>query len=131
MNTGWWGSRLSIRLQFSESIAVDGSGNLYAADPYNNVVTKLDFADPAAVTFATATLDGTTDTADGPQTVSLQNNGNAPMTLSGMDLPNADFQFDGDTTTCSTSTPIAAGASCTIGIVFSPTTTEPLPELSP
>ena len=123
MNTGWWGSRLSIRLQFSESIAVDGSGNLYAADPYNNVVTKLDFADPAAVTFATATLDGTTDTADGPQTVSLQNNGNAPMTLSGMDLPNADFQFDGDTTTCSTSTPIAAGASCTIGIVFSPTTT--------
>ena len=67
---------------------------------------------PTSLTFG-AQLDGTTSAA---QSVSLSNTGNAPLAITGF-VMNGDFsERDGD---CGTS--VAAGASCTINIFFTPT----------
>ena len=100
--------------------------NIYlanSASSITNQMVKLDFADAPALTFATSTQVGTTDTTDGTMTVTVKNNGNAPLVISGLTVSNVNFLIDAGVTTCSASTPLAAGASCTIGVLFTPTAT--------
>jgi hypothetical protein len=118
-------------------VAVDGGGNVYVADTYNNAVKEMVRATPPTVAFAHATNDGTTDTTDGTQTVTLQNIGNQPLvfaipTAAGTTNPTTapDFTF---TTTSSSACPplttsaqstatLAAGASCNVPLTFTPVT---------
>ena len=72
-------STLGSGFSFPSGVAVDGSGNVFVADLGNNRVMKLDFANAPTLTFATPTPVGSTDTTDGPQTVTVQNIGNAPL----------------------------------------------------
>ncbi len=60
-------------------VAVDGKGNVYVADFDGPDVTKLDFADPPSLSFAT-TAEGSTST-DSPKTVTVENGGNATLTF--------------------------------------------------
>ena len=99
--------------------AVDGRGNLYIAG--NSGVWELDYADPPALTFKTPTPPGNQDTTDGTQKVTIQNYGNAPLTISGIAISSADFSLDAGTTTCPTANPLAPGASCVVGVNFTPT----------
>ncbi|MEO9073284.1 MAG: NHL repeat-containing protein [Edaphobacter sp.] len=115
-------------------VAVDGSGNVYVGDSNNNAVKEIDLSDPPALVFATATPAGTTDTTDGPHTVTVANSGNAALTFT---LPtsgnnpsiSADFTLDssGGTacpligSTSSSPGTLAAGASCSLPISFAPT----------
>ena len=108
---------------FWDGVAVDGSRNLYLPDVVADTVTKLDYTGIPSITFATAIPAGTTDTQDGTQGVTLQNNGTAPLQLSSMVFSNSAFQFDSKVTSCATATPIEPGSSCLIGVAFSPTTT--------
>jgi mono/diheme cytochrome c family protein len=73
----------------------------------------------STLTFA-ATVLGSSAT---PQSVTVSNTGNAPLTLTSIALANTsvnpgDFSLGG---TCSTSTPVAAGGgSCTVAVTFTP-----------
>ena len=60
-------------------VAVDPSGNLYVGDEGNNQVLKEDFADAPSLSFASTAVG--VASADSPKSVTLENNGNAPLVL--------------------------------------------------
>jgi DNA-binding beta-propeller fold protein YncE len=112
-------------------VAVDGSGNVYIADSGNSRVLKEDFADPPSLKFAT-TAYGLTST-DSPQTVTVSNVGNAPLTFpvpSSGNNPSiaTNFSLDGSTASAcpqlesGSSAPgtLPAGAFCVLPISFTP-----------
>jgi hypothetical protein len=112
-------------------VAVDGSGNVFVGDIGNNAVKEIDLSNPPSLSFPTATNVGSTDTTDGPQTVTMANSGNAALTFTvpaSGDNPSisADFTLDstsGGTCPLTTGTPntLAAGARCTLPVSFAPT----------
>ena len=116
----------SFNAIFPEGLAVDGADNLYVDDVIRGKVYKLDYADLPPINFRTATLEGVADVDDGLQVVSVQNNGTAPLAISSLTISNSSFKLDSTLTTCSTSTPVAVGASCYLAVSFSPTVTGPI-----
>jgi hypothetical protein len=109
----------AVGLKSGVGAAADGAGDLFIADYNNNRVVELQRSQPPSLSFASTALGSTS--ADSPQTVEIQNTGNAALNLSGI-ASATNFTIDGGTTTCSTSSPVAAGASCVIGVDFTPTT---------
>ena len=103
----------------ANSIALDASGNIYLS--YGSV-QKLDLADAPALTFATVTQPGATDTKDGAQTFTVRNNGNMTMSLTGIAMSSANFTLDSSSTTCTTSSVLSPNSSCVVGVLFTPTT---------
>jgi sugar lactone lactonase YvrE len=116
---------------YAEGVAVDGSGNVYIADTNNNRVLKEDFADPPSLAFAAAT-DGATS-ADSPQTVTVENVGNAALSFpipSTGNNPSISANFtlnSGGASACqvegsatSTEATLAPGATCDLYISFAP-----------
>jgi sugar lactone lactonase YvrE len=105
-------------------VAVDGSGNVVVGDTDNSAVKELNFFDPPSLTFKTTNPGATS--SDSPQTVTIQNIGNQPLTLSKIALTNtqtgANFKIDSSATTCSAPSTLAAGASCVVEVSFTPTT---------
>jgi N-acetylneuraminic acid mutarotase len=111
--------------------AVDGSGNVFVAEEYHNDVWKLDFADAPSLSFASTTFGSTS--SDSPQTITVENVGNAPLTFP---IPSAgnnpsiagNFTLNSTgTSACpivgsgsSTAGTLAAGASCQLPISFTP-----------
>ena len=120
-STGGWNAL------FPEGLAVDSGGNLYLGDVIKGSVHKLDYVNLPSMIFKTATLAGVADVRDGPQVVTVQNNGTAPLTFTSMAFSDSSFKLNSTVTTCSTSTPLAAGSSCYLAADFAPTTTGPLP----
>jgi len=102
-------------------VALDQSGNVFIADS-DNAIKKLDYADAPALSFATSIVEGTTDTTDGVETVTVENIGNATLsfTSSGVSTP-TDFTLDSGEGVCASSGTVAAGGSCTLPIEFTPT----------
>jgi sugar lactone lactonase YvrE len=112
-------------------VAVDGSGNVYIADSGNSRVLKEDLADSPSLKFAT-TAYGLAST-DSPQTVTVSNVGNAPLTFpvpSSGNNPSIAMNFSLDGSTASacpllesgSSAPgtLPAGAFCVLPISFTP-----------
>jgi DNA-binding beta-propeller fold protein YncE len=115
-------------------VAVDGSGNVYLADTYNNRVLKEDFADPPSLSFA-PTAPGMTS-SDSPQMVTVKNVGNAPLTFP---VPNSgdnpqivgSFVLNSETASDCPLEPsgsslvatLAAGQYCMLAISFAPPAT--------
>ncbi len=104
------------------AVAEDAPGNLFVSNQGSNQVSKLDYADAPSLTFVTPTTVSTTDSTDDPQLATVQNIGNGPLTFTSIVAP-PNFLIDLGSTTCSTSMPVAAGASCVVGVDFVPTTT--------
>jgi hypothetical protein len=104
----------STELSSPQGVVVDSAGNLYIADTNSSCIRVVSVASPP-LSFLPSNYDST------PQTIELANIGNAPLNLSGI-TPSANFATDGSATTCSTSSPLAAGDSCVVGLLFSPTT---------
>ena len=113
-------------------VAVDGSGNVYIADTENARVLKEDLADAPNLAFAAATI-GTTS-SDSPQTITVQNVGNAMLnfpSLFGSSNPSISANFSLDSSVdaacpeigsgSSTTGTLPAGASCQLSVSFAPT----------
>jgi hypothetical protein len=110
-------------------VAVDGRGNVYVADNAGAAVKMLDVADAPALSFASTVL-GATST-DSPQTVTVENIGNAHLSFlvpaTGNNPSIATGFTLGNSGTCpqlSTSSSVATlaqGTSCTMLVSFSPT----------
>jgi hypothetical protein len=61
------------------------------------------------------------DSTSSPQTVTLTNTGNTNLNFTSISI-SAPFVLDTSETTCSLSTPVTAGSTCTVAVSFSPTT---------
>ncbi|WP_343728471.1 choice-of-anchor D domain-containing protein [Duganella sp.] len=93
----------------SSSVALSGTGNAVAAATIAVSATALNFG--ALVTGA----------ASPAQTITVNNAGQAPLTFSSVALSGANagiFTLGGS---CATSTPVAAGGSCTVTVTATPT----------
>jgi ribosomal protein S11 len=111
---------------FSEpqGVAVDASGNVYVADYGNSAVKELNRATPPSLSFAATALGSTS--SDSPQTVTVNNIGNATLNFLAIGFPD-DFPEDiAAPNDCSTLGSLAAGASCTLSVDFEPKTLGPL-----
>ena len=104
-------------------LALDGSGNIYIMDATDDQAVKVNYATPPALSFNTTAV-GSSST-DSPQAVTVSNNGNAPLIFSGLAAPD-DFPLDSTGgQVCSSSTNLAASASCTLPIDFTPVGSNP------
>ena len=104
-------------------VAVDWVGNVYVVDAWAAQVLKVDYADPPSGAYEYTTIVDTTDTQDGPLQFTVLNIGNLPLTFHGIATSSASFTIDSGTTTCAQSSPLAAGASCIVGVDFTPIVT--------
>ena len=115
-------------------ISLDGAGDLFIADSLNNRVVEVERGQPPAINFA-ATAAGTVS-SDSPQTVTVENIGNASLTFpvpstGANPAISANFALNGSAAsacpvlTASSAQPgsLAAGASCVLPISFQPTAT--------
>ena len=113
-------------------LVVDSSGNIFIADSGNGRIVKVDSSDPPSLSFA-STLVGSSS-ADSPRTVTLQNNGNADLTLPIPATGNnpsiaTGFSLDSNAPSAcpvvgsgaSTAGAVPAGTSCELPISFTPT----------
>lgn len=104
-------------------VAVGGNGNVYFSDTTDTKVIEENFASAPSLDFA-ATKVGSIS-SDSPRAVTLENVGNAPLTLSsaGLTAPGDFSQVagSGEPVDCTASGTVAAGASCNLSISFAPT----------
>ena len=119
------GSMYKSATQVYNNLSVDALGNVYVPNwaPSTDglgVTVKLDFSDAPAIVFPTSTKVGTQDTTDGTMTATVNNSGNAPLAILGLAITGNSFQIDSSATTCSASTTLAMGGSCTVGVFFEP-----------
>jgi hypothetical protein len=117
-------TRLVSGFNVNNGVAVDANGNLIIVDTANSAIKKVDFADPPSVAFPTPTTSGTSDSTDGPTSVTVSNIGNAPLTAVGPGLSSpADFSLvagGGSPADCTANFSLSSGASCNLSIEFTP-----------
>ena len=102
------------------TIALDGSGNRYIADNFEGAAYRQDIADPPTLNFAATTYAQTS--SDSPQTVTVQNIGNATLAFSALSYP-ADFPESlGVPSDCTAQSTLAPESGCTLTIDFAPLT---------
>jgi parallel beta-helix repeat protein len=112
-----------------QGMVVDSNGNIFIADQAIAQVVKLDYADPPSLMFATTAVGSVS--SDSPQTVTMSNDGNAPLVFtvpaSGTNASITTGFTIGSGSTCplvttATTTPpqLSTGASCTEAISFAP-----------
>ena len=117
--SGDGGPATSARLRNPFGVAPDGSGNLFISDLSNNRIRKVSFPNPPAVSLSIADLTfgnqgvGTISTA---QIVTLTNTGASLLTITSIAV-SVDFAQTNDCVT------LAASASCTVNVTFTPTVT--------
>ena len=103
-------------------LGVDGDGNLYFVQKTTQYpgggLAKVEMDALPQLSF-NSTAYGSTS-SDSPQTVTIRNSGNQPLTFSAVSFP-ADFpESSAGTGDCTASTSLAVGATCTLTIDFSP-----------
>jgi hypothetical protein len=101
----------------SSGLSLDGAGNVFIADPFLGL-SRIERSQPPALTFA-ATIVKTTSS---PQSVQIQNTGNASLIVTQLKV---DENFDqtagpGAPPDCTGTSKLAAGAICNLSISFTP-----------
>jgi Abnormal spindle-like microcephaly-assoc'd, ASPM-SPD-2-Hydin/NHL repeat len=130
LTNGAYVSSVVVPLNNIDALAVDPSGNLFLQNCGSSscFIDEIDVADAPTLSFATTAIGSTS--SDSPQTVTILNNGNAPLTFSapGSTAPiTAGFTIS-PASTCpvapgaTQSQTLAVGASCTLVVSFVPTT---------
>src|SRR5213079_2923462 len=123
------GASCTISVKFTPTAAGTRTGTVTLSDNAPNSPQTIPLSGtggststaPAASLSSTSLTFGnqTVGTTSAAQAVTLSNTGNATLTISGLTI-GGDFAFSGSGT-CGSS--VAAGASCTISVNFTPTTT--------
>jgi sugar lactone lactonase YvrE len=106
-------------------VAVDAAGDVFVADPNSVRVVEVNGSQPPSLTFATTHVGSTS--ADSPQSVTLQNIGNQPLTAVAPGLSVAAPNFvqvagSGTPADCTSSFALTPGASCNLSLSFTPQT---------
>jgi len=119
---------LGSGFSYSEGVALDGGGDVFVADSGTSAVDEINRATPPSLSFAETNAG--TESSDSPQTVTLDNIGNAvltfPVPASGNNPSiSTGFQLDSSTTcpqlsASSSAGTLAASASCTLAVDFVP-----------
>jgi hypothetical protein len=117
------GTNCTINVTFTPTATGTRTGSLTLSSNSNNTVSPVTLSgtgiapaaavSPASLSFA----DQVVNSSSASQTVTLSNNGTAPLTINGISTT-GDFS---QTNNCSTT--LAAGGSCTINVIFTPTAT--------
>lgn len=127
----------STNFDFLTSVTLDSHNNLWVTNSFASSAQLIRYqlagsvTVPPTVTFPTLTAYNSWDTVDDPETLTLMNIGNAPLSIkvpsSGANpvLSSADFGLDPATTcpnvlTGGTAGSLASGASCTYALDFTP-----------
>ncbi len=126
------GSSCSIHVVFTPTAEGTRTGTLTATDNTNAVAGSTQSM-PLSGTGATHAMQLSASSinfhnepvgvASSPQILTITNSGSASLNFTAIGLSGAnaaDFAIAAGSTTCSTSTAVAAGATCTIGITFNP-----------
>ena len=104
---------------YASGVGLDGAGNLYIGDQYNQRIRKV--SAKGGISFPTATAAGSADTTDGIELLTLNNIGNTALTLSSMQNNIGSYVMANPMSGgCSTAVSVAAGASCLLGEQFQP-----------
>ncbi|MGA3162031.1 MAG: MBG domain-containing protein [Terracidiphilus sp.] len=113
-------SAVSGTFVYPIGVALSGNGNIYVSDAAQTTLAVLDLVDAPSLSFNTTAV-GFTST-DSPQAVTALNDGNASLVFSGLSYPTDFPQDNSNAGVCTSSTTLAASASCTLPIDFTPTT---------
>lgn len=96
-------------------IQIAPNGDIYYLEGHSAVMTRFARSE-GSLTFQPEPVGSTS----APTDIILTNNGNQPLTISGI-VADAGILWTGSDTTCSTSTPLAPNSTCTLGVQFQPT----------
>jgi hypothetical protein len=101
-------------------VAVDGSGNVFVADTNNSRMVELSLAHPPSLSFAPALVNSTS--SDSPQSVTIENFGNATLTGSALSVSANWDQVagSGSPEDCTANFSLLPGAECNLSISFEP-----------
>ena len=105
----------------AKGVALDLAGNIYVANTAGNQVLELNVTSPQPIAFPN-TGDGAVSALN---TETVIDEGNASLVLSGLTTSNTNFAIDSSSTCTSTST-VATGKSCSVVTKFSPQSVGPL-----
>jgi hypothetical protein len=105
----------------ASGIGVDAAGDVFMTYVYSSTL-ELKGSQPPSLSFASTAIGQTS--SDSPQSVAIQNIGNASLSLTGLSVAANFGQVDGagSPEDCTSSTSLAAGASCNLSLSFTPTT---------
>ena len=106
-------SAAAAQLNYPYSVAVDVAGNVYVADTVNEVIRYISFA-TSSVNFGTQPF----RTSSIAQSVVLSNAGTATLNISNIAVAGTNSADFAQTNACGNG--LAPGASCTISVVFTP-----------
>jgi sugar lactone lactonase YvrE len=115
------GTPVAVSGSYTSSVAADGLGNLYAVSGATTTVTAFHRAQAPALSFASTTVGSSS--SDSPQSVTLQNIGNATLTATGLTVGAnfAQVAGSGSPEDCSASISLLPGAACNLSLSFTPT----------
>jgi len=116
--SGEGGSALAAVLPApAQNLTVDQVGNIYLSDTAGNRIVEIAGSSAASIVFGSQTI----ATTSSPQSVTLYNSGNEPLTLTNIAVPAGFALSSSASNACASTTALAAGASCTLTVTFSPT----------
>ena len=113
----------------ASNVAIDGAANLYVFDTAGNRILKTPLNTPTTMNLGTASP-GTSGAA---QIIVLTNTGNSPLTISGINAlatsgttsTTTDFTISSSgSSSCTATTTLAAGQTCSINVAFTPASTD-------
>jgi len=116
--------QITISNILAYGIAVDAKGDVFLPERSGHQVLEVNGSQPPSLSF-NATNQGITS-SDSPQTVSVQNVGNAALALSAISFP-LDFPEVSDENDCSAGAQLIPGQDCPLTIDFTPTVGSPPP----
>jgi streptogramin lyase len=111
-----------------QGVAVDGAGDVFVANTFSNDIVELLRSQPmpSPAMFFQSTEVGKTS-SDSPQSVVIQNTGNAVLTVASSLSEGIDFTEVPTPSSCNAvAAGLAPGLGCTVGIAFAPQSVGPL-----
>jgi hypothetical protein len=118
-------SRALPQTGLAYAIAFDPRGNLYFGS--ESGLKQLLLTTPPALAFAQTKVGQTS--SDSPQSVQIQNEGNAPLDVTGISLDSSNFELvpgSGTPEDCASGASLASSAFCNLSFSFKPTEGGPL-----